>query len=92
MLARRHPTTTRDLGAPPGWKPERHGRCAHLAIIDAQLDGQPVMQSLWEPTPQELASLNAGGFVLLTVWGIGHPPVSLTTHLPVADEREAHES
>ncbi|HTN63079.1 MAG TPA: hypothetical protein VL147_16275 [Devosia sp.] len=30
----------------------------------------------WEPTPAELALLNAGGSVVLTVPGL-HPPVSL---------------
>ena len=29
----------------------------------------------WIPTPDELAALNAGAPVYLTVWGNGHPPV-----------------
>lgn len=40
------------------------------------------MQSLWEPTPDELAELNAGGVVVLTIVGTSHPPVELKTWLP----------
>ena len=29
----------------------------------------------WIPTPDELAALNAGAPVYLTVWGDAHPPV-----------------
>lgn len=37
------------------------------------------MTSVWEPTPKELADLNAGGAVRLTILGTGHPPVMITT-------------
>ncbi len=37
--------------------------------------------SAWEPTPGELAALNAGASVILTVWGL-HPPVSLHVENP----------
>ena len=33
-------------------------------------------QSAWEPTPRELAILNAGGSVILSIIG-GQPPVML---------------
>jgi hypothetical protein len=35
------------------------------------------MLSRWEPTPDELALLNAGGAVELMVIGAVHPPVSI---------------
>ena len=35
------------------------------------------MTSLWEPTPKQLAILNAGGKVALRILGDRHPPVSL---------------
>lgn len=53
-----------------------------LAILDEVVDGQPQMTSVWEPTPKELADLIAGGAVRLTILGIGHPPVMLTTQPP----------
>lgn len=53
-----------------------------LAILDELVDGQPQMTSVWEPTPKELADLNAGGAVRLTVIGTGHPPVMITTQGP----------
>lgn len=39
------------------------------------------MLSLWKPTPEELAQLNAGGFVVLSLMGTRHPPVSMGTQL-----------
>jgi hypothetical protein len=35
------------------------------------------MLSRWEPTPDELEILNAGGSVELSIVGRAHPPVSL---------------
>lgn len=35
------------------------------------------MTSLWEPTPQQLEILKAGGKVALRILGTSHPPVSL---------------
>jgi hypothetical protein len=50
------------------------------ALIMGQA-GVPVecnaMVSAWEPTPQQLAMLNAGGRVHLRILGVQHPPVSL---------------
>jgi hypothetical protein len=53
-----------------------------LAICDQVIDGQNHMTSVWEPTPQELADLNAGGAVRLTILGHAHPPVMLGTQPP----------
>lgn len=50
-----------------------------LAIRDEPVDGNNFMTSVWEPTPAELAQLNSGGAVRLTILGYGHPPVMLTT-------------
>ena len=38
-------------------------------------EGTPAMVSAWEPTPDELARLNAGAAVNLRVLGTLHPPV-----------------
>lgn len=78
MIPGRIPGATRWLGAPPDWKPEEHGDCAHLAIRDMPINGGvAAMHSVWEPTPEELTRLNAGAPVYLCVVGVVHPPVSL---------------
>lgn len=71
MIPKRIAGATRYLGAPAGWNPEEDGDCSHLAILDT--DG--VMMSAWEPTPKELAALNAGAPVYLQIRGSAHPPV-----------------
>lgn len=40
-------------------------------------EGTPVMHSAWKPGPDELARLNEGGAVVLSVIGTAHPPVFL---------------
>lgn len=50
-----------------------------LAILDDEVDGVRYMTSVWEPTLRELADLNAGGAVRLTILGTAHPPVMITT-------------
>ena len=60
-----------------------------LAILDeVGPDGVPTMTSVWELTPAELAELNAGGLVRLTIQGRGHPPVSLSTQPPPSVDGE----
>ncbi len=38
-------------------------------------DGTPCMVTAWQPTPDELARLNAGASVHLRLLGTAHPPV-----------------
>jgi hypothetical protein len=64
------------LGAPKDWD-EANGSCRGLPVR-VQPHGQGVaMVSAWEPTPAELAALNAGAPVQLHIVGEGHPPVWL---------------
>lgn len=72
---------THYLGSPKGWEPEKDGSCCHLAV--RVVDGN-VWESAWEPTPAELAALNAGGSVLLRVVG-GQPPVMLLVEPAVVE-------
>ena len=72
MIPKRIPDATHYLGAPSGWQPEQDGNCVHLAVRQVG----NVCESLWEPTPAELAALIAGGSVMLRVVG-GQPPVML---------------
>lgn len=75
MIPARVEGCTRALGAPPGWTPETSGDCGFLRIRDEMNGDVPAMVSAWEPTPAELAALNAGEKVYLSVIGAGHPPV-----------------
>lgn len=82
MIPKRIEGTTRTLGAPANWDAERNGPCSGLAIADVAVDlgdGRQgnIMFSAWEPTPDELRLLNAGGQLVLGVHGTGHPPIQL---------------
>lgn len=77
MLIARIDGATRVLGQPVDWNEERDGKCAGLPIRDQVVGGQRVMVSAWTPTPDELAAIAAGAHVLLFVWSVGHPPVSI---------------
>ena len=63
----------RVLEAPPGYDHEARGECGGLPVLFTE-DGGVV--SVWKPTPEELATLNRGGGVVLHVIG-GQPPVAL---------------
>ncbi len=63
----------RSFGAPEGWNEETDGPCDALPVLD---DGK-VLQSAWLPEADELAALNAGQPVVLTIFGRGHPAVSV---------------
>lgn len=80
MIVARIAGATATLGAPTGWDAERDGNCRSLPVRVAD----NVWQSAWEPTPDELLMLNAGGLVVLSVPG-GQPPVVLTVEMPRAD-------
>ena len=85
MIPARIAGCTRALGAPPGWTPETSGECCGLPIRDEVSGDMPCMISAWEPTPAELAALNAGGKVYLRVVGTGHPPVMVYALGPSGD-------
>lgn len=82
MIPVRIAGATRNLGAPADWKPETSGPCAHLPVRDDLINGVPYMTSRWEPTPAELADLNAGCPVELRIVGFAHPVVSLIVTSP----------
>jgi hypothetical protein len=76
LIPKRISGATNYLGAPKGWHPETDGDCCHLAVRMVNEAGIQIAESAWEPTPDELAALNAGGSVVLRVVG-GQPPVML---------------
>ena len=75
MDRHQHPANNDVLGAPPGTPIDE---CAALPITRIQYsDGTPAVASYWRPTADELALLNQGLAVRLTVLGTTHPPVML---------------
>lgn len=75
MIPARIEGATHSLGAPAGWTPETSGPCGSLSVRALVMGDLPVMESAWEPTPDELAALNAGQKVTLRIVGQSHPPV-----------------
>jgi hypothetical protein len=55
-----------------------------LPLLDTEVHdtvtgpGTPAMQTASEPTPAEIAAINQGQPIILTVLGTAHPPVMLT--------------
>ena len=50
--------------------------CGDLPALFCEVDEKPAVISCWQPSEEELAILNAGGCVCLSVVG-GQPPVCL---------------
>jgi hypothetical protein len=63
--------TNRVLRKPPGWTEEQ---CVDLHVRAER----GTCSSRWVPTPEELAVLQRGGAIELTVAGDTHPPVALS--------------
>jgi len=40
-------------------------------------EGTPAMETAWLPTPDEIAAINAGAPIILSVVGTAHPPVMI---------------
>ena len=72
---------THRFGAPVGWDQAAMGRCSHLFVRFEE----GACKSAWEPTPAELALLNAGGVIVLSVAG-GQPPVMLGVEAAAAGQ------
>lgn len=65
------------LGPAPGTESWCGSLGATMTIDEAH--GGVVISSFWKPSPEELALLNANGYVTLNVHGSTHPIVSITT-------------
>lgn len=86
---------------PQSWDAKANGECVDLPVVidpppgTKLAAGQMVdITSAWVPTPEELAQLNAGHAVQLTVYGTVHPPVHLGVTLeqygqPVPEQQQA---
>lgn len=69
------------LGKPSNWTDRE---CGSLHAYRDTADGVTITTSAWKPTPDELAAINSGATVYLTVWGQAHPPVSVWVRFPYA--------
>lgn len=76
MIPRRIENASIKMRPPENWDVERNGVCIDLWVRVREAHGNPCYESAYEPTPAELAILNAGGSVILRVLG-GQPPVAL---------------
>jgi hypothetical protein len=52
-------------------------KCDGLPTTVMLGDGGEIVASFWRPSPEELKTLTEGGSVVLYVWGMMHPPVSI---------------
>lgn len=48
-----------------------------LPVRDEKADGVSSMTTAWEPTPAEIAAIQAGAKIEVTILGNGHPPIML---------------
>lgn len=72
-----HRTNNRVLGAPKGWD-QKELPCGALPITDALHDGVPAVLSFWVPDAAELAAINAGHPIVLSIIGGNTmPPASV---------------
>lgn len=76
MNKHQHTSNNDVLGAPKGWD-QTALPCDALPITRVTYDGIDAVVSYWKPTAEELAVLNAGGSVELSVIGSTMPPVAL---------------
>lgn len=44
-------------------------------VLEERENGDPVLTSYWQPSPEERAEIAAGGLIKLSVLGLNHPPV-----------------
>lgn len=81
MIAKRIKGCNVNMGKPKDWDEEKQGKCHALAVRVLQIpEGDFVCESSWEPTQNELEMLNAGGTVILRIYG-QQPPVMLYTEI-----------
>lgn len=82
MTPTQHISNNRVLGAPRDWDQNGPVPCGALAVTDHETNGLPAVASFWRPDAAELAALNAGGLVMLSVAGRTHPPLMLQVTVP----------
>lgn len=83
MLIGRIAGATRVLGKSQGYL----GLPIRDSVVNCSVGGEqtPCMTTAWVPTPAELAALNAGAAIHVTLIGNSHPPIMLEAG-PVPEE------
>lgn len=76
MNPTQHRTSTRVLGAPLGWN-QAELPCGALAIRRGVEGTMKTVTAHFRPSAEELALLNAGGVVSVTVLAVSVPPMRL---------------
>jgi hypothetical protein len=74
MNPTRIPGANRILNPPIDWDYATNGPCDALEVLDS---GQ-FFQSAWVPDSLEVACINAGAPIVLTIWGRMLPPASVS--------------
>ena len=76
MISLKHPFCNKRL-TPTAGMTENECRTLHVYQEPATDESFPAVSSFWTPEPDELATLNAGGSVMLRIIGYTHPPLSM---------------
>ena len=79
----------RAIGAPKNWDEELDGHCGIIFVTD-EIDvqsGLNFMYSVYKPTADDLAALNAGGVLRLGIAGNSHPVFNMQVLGPETTER-----
>jgi hypothetical protein len=78
----------RAIGEPLDWVTELDGDCGTIYVVDAidVQSGMNMMYSFYQPTPEDLAALNAGGCIRLGVMGRAHPVFQLGVFGPLSSK------
>lgn len=77
MIPKRIAGATHNFGEPTGWNSDRNGDVFELFVRAVPHGSTQRFESAWEPTPDELAILRAGGLVIVGVLG-SQPPINLS--------------
>lgn len=74
----------RRIGAPKDWDAQLDGEVGTIFVADGTdiLSGRNFMYSVYQPTPEDLAALNAGGAIRLGIMGWEHPVFQLAALTP----------
>ena len=83
------------IGLPLRDEAKNLGDLPHMLHVmeDSKVTGAntPTMQTVWHPTPDEMAAIAAGAPIYLTLVGIAHPPVQLIVgSIPEGAEEFTH--
>lgn len=81
MIARMIEGVTRICGKSQGYL----GLPVRDVVLNEKVNGSdvPAMQTAWEPTPDELEALKAGGSVLITLLGTAPMPMLVSVEGPL---------